>query len=179
MAEKGETKIIGIFTICVILISIGFSGCVEDDDGKNEVKYTFELYVEIENNYSDNYLILPFPVYRNRTNDVLMKKLTDLKYEYNNESTPYGIGINLTLNNKINISFNDKSNDEMFQYEFSMLNNSISYKIGDYWIYSTCNCTIFYHFTVEDDIAYFSYKIESQLSTGWQIIKGRVFRVRD
>jgi hypothetical protein len=32
MAEKGETKILAIFTICFMLISIGLSGCVEEDE---------------------------------------------------------------------------------------------------------------------------------------------------
>jgi hypothetical protein len=178
MAEKGGTKIIAIITICIMLFTIGFSGCVEDED-ENEAKYTFRLYVDFENDKSNNYLIIPFPVNKNITNKVLMNKLTELKYEFTNEISPYGIGINITLKNFINISFKGKSNDEMFYYEFSMLNDSIYYKKGDYWIYSTCNCTIFYHFTVEDNIAYYSYKIESQLSNGWQIIKGRVFRVRD
>ena len=36
MAEKGGTKILVIITIIIVLLSIGFSGCVEE--GKEEDK---------------------------------------------------------------------------------------------------------------------------------------------
>ncbi len=36
MAEKGRIKILAIITICIMLISIGFSGCIKDDDNKKK-----------------------------------------------------------------------------------------------------------------------------------------------
>ena len=41
MAEKGGTKILAIITICIILISIGLSGCV----GNVEKEYKVDIYV--------------------------------------------------------------------------------------------------------------------------------------
>ena len=35
MAEKGGTEILGIFTICIILFSIGLSGCIGDEETNN------------------------------------------------------------------------------------------------------------------------------------------------
>ena len=32
MAEKEKTKILTILTICIMLISVGLSGCVEEDE---------------------------------------------------------------------------------------------------------------------------------------------------
>jgi hypothetical protein len=43
MAEKGETKLIITITICIILVSIGFSGCVGDE------KHKLTIYVYFEN----------------------------------------------------------------------------------------------------------------------------------
>jgi hypothetical protein len=34
MAEKGGTKTITVITICIMLITIGFSGCIGDDEDK-------------------------------------------------------------------------------------------------------------------------------------------------
>jgi hypothetical protein len=36
MAEKGENKNLIIITICIILISIGFNGCVENEKDNNK-----------------------------------------------------------------------------------------------------------------------------------------------
>ena len=38
MAEKGETKIFAIITICIMLVSIGFAGCIEDDENNEKNK---------------------------------------------------------------------------------------------------------------------------------------------
>jgi hypothetical protein len=46
MVKKGETKIMVFITICMILISIGLSGCIEetkDKDGENPTKEDLEL----------------------------------------------------------------------------------------------------------------------------------------
>jgi hypothetical protein len=55
MAEKGETKIIAIFTICIMLISIGLSGCVEEDGGDWDEVYYYELrdaYCDLNSNFT-------------------------------------------------------------------------------------------------------------------------------
>ena len=62
MAEKGETKIIAIITICIMLISIGLSGCVDDDNNKKdeyEVYLKISIVVSVETNYT---LFIPIPV---------------------------------------------------------------------------------------------------------------------
>ena len=45
MAEKGENKILIIITICIILISIGLSGCVEDDEN-NKINRCVNFHIE-------------------------------------------------------------------------------------------------------------------------------------
>jgi hypothetical protein len=56
MAEKGGTKVITIFTICIMLISIGLSGCVEEEK-KIEIEYN--LIIETNSNHSYT-IIAPF-----------------------------------------------------------------------------------------------------------------------
>jgi hypothetical protein len=48
MAEKGETKILVIITICVILISILLSGCIESDNDDKKVTEENDLVFSIE-----------------------------------------------------------------------------------------------------------------------------------
>jgi hypothetical protein len=53
MAEKGGTKILAIITICVMLVTIGLSGCV-GDDGKQKEKNEYKYY---GNEYNSNYTL--------------------------------------------------------------------------------------------------------------------------
>jgi hypothetical protein len=50
MTEKGETKIIAIVTIFIILLSISFSGCFEDDDNKIDTAKESDLELFISMN---------------------------------------------------------------------------------------------------------------------------------
>ena len=45
MREMGETKIITILTICIMLVSVGLSGCVDDDE-KDKKNHSLELIIE-------------------------------------------------------------------------------------------------------------------------------------
>jgi hypothetical protein len=47
MAEKGGTKILGVITICIMLFTIGFSGCVEDDENEDNWGEKGELSLKI------------------------------------------------------------------------------------------------------------------------------------
>ena len=39
MDVKSETKILVIITICIMLVTVGLSGCIEDDNGEIIVDY--------------------------------------------------------------------------------------------------------------------------------------------
>ena len=121
MAVKGGTKILAIFTICIILVTIGFSGCFGDDDGKendkNEYICSYRYQIEINSSSYQYELNVPLPVYGDENRNIHVSPIIeDLKIVQGNvsfeiENTLYGpslkiIGKGYAL---INLSGNDLS----------------------------------------------------------------------
>jgi hypothetical protein len=175
MAEKGETKIMAIITICVILLSISFSGCVGDDE--NEEEYSFDLKFQPDSIINNNYLIIPFPINNNVFNEKIKQEFDKKKIEYIIESTIYGNGMNISFQTNIDISIKGKPNIEMVHDELSLINGTILFHKGNYWIYSTINGTINYAYNVKAGSNDLSYRLSTKLIKGWHLIEFTVWDV--
>jgi hypothetical protein len=181
MAEKGGTNLIMIFTICIILISIGFSGCIEDDVEWNKSHF-FWINFRPENLTTDYNLILPIPVHNknhSKPNPEMISEFDEIKieyeFEYKIESTPYGVGINISSKSYLNFGFDSKPTGESFNYELRLLNISHPLDKGYYWVYSSINGTIEYVYQVSDEeIQVNYYDLFSDVKKGWQVNEGTV-----
>jgi hypothetical protein len=179
MAEKGGTKILAIVTICIILVSIGFSGCVEDDE--KEIKIEYRL--EIETNTNDPYTIIaPF-----FSNEKLRSKIEIndgdgdiyfVKPKINNSSqnsSNYGIEIRGIGNNEIFgrhvIKYDGKKHkDDVLSFGDS----------NSYWVYCDKNNTQEITIKIEASFTTFTdgeswYSISDndgkiKLEAGWNLI---------
>ena len=111
MAEKGEIKIISIITICLILFSIGFSGCVDSNTDKEELDFEINYKIDLKEN-KEITIFLPILI---ATNGKLPDLNNNLKIINGNpiytiQDSIYGQVINITCNESFQIGI--KSQDE-------------------------------------------------------------------
>jgi hypothetical protein len=95
MVKKSETKILAIISICIILLTIGFSGCFDNEKSENdqkEMRETFGVRIthvnlvdgsEISGSFNITWDIVKIPL----ANAILLPgNFTDLHYSLNNET---------------------------------------------------------------------------------------------
>ena len=127
MAEKGGTKILGIVTVCIMLISIGFSGCIGDDGNNNkkddeEIKKEYRYWYRFEINCSSGKydLNVPFPAYQDKyRNHHLSPIYNELKVIKGNASFEFentSFGPSLKISGK-DYSFIELRGDDVSKYE--------------------------------------------------------------
>ena len=178
MAEKGGTKILAIITVCIMLISIGLSGCIWKEEG-NEDNYDYSVVYTPENHTTDYYLILPFLVHKknhSKPNQELISELNkelDERDKFEIESTPYGVGINFSHKSYLNFIVGGKPTTEMVNYEIGVYNISHPLEKGYYWVFSSINGTLDYSYQIMyDEWEIDTYILKADLKTGWQLKEG-------
>jgi hypothetical protein len=123
MADSDRKKLIVILTICIMLISIGLSGCVEEE--KRIIEYEYSISVITENG-SHGYLYLPF-IRTPNYNESIFKEMKSKHPDIINGivKTDYGILLNISFNSSLELKFNGKLDeyiyleDEVFDYNRS------------------------------------------------------------
>jgi hypothetical protein len=183
MQLKGETKITTIFTICIMLISIGLSGCVEEDGekGKNE----FEYIVNINSNSN---FILRVPLVIELDYQNVSEIMSNLKIigdgEYKIEYSIYGPCLNISGKN--NLIIESKGNTFVNFGILSLKNDSDSDGIlkdegpnVEYWYYFNSNDNFSISFDIQCRIkhengTYYSELYITNISKkGWNKTKGK------
>ena len=168
MAEKGETKILAIITICIILVSIMFSGCFDNNDDNynnenNKNNYAkasdLRLILEIDNQSLKNGINLTIKLKNISNHSIKIDRHFRLDRNF---LDLYLIGPN---NESLNIFYGQTDREikyiifesnQYLEYNISLKRKSISHKIinqdGTYekqsWDWNTKGCyTIFatYH----------------------------------
>jgi hypothetical protein len=178
MAEKGETKIVAIVTICVILLSISFSGCFEEEKEDDYCgTFTYKLQFFPENNDVEYTLIIPFPVHEGNINQYNQLLFFNFKINISSaeiEKTLFGLGLNISYQSQIDIIFKGDSNKDMDRYYPSLKNGSYLRGDGEYMIYSNINGTFYYGFEIYHNdgtgIGHIIYP--TNLKIGWNIVNG-------
>jgi hypothetical protein len=141
MAEKGGNKIIAIVTICIILISIGLSGCVEDDgNGENNdkdmelnyCKYIIEANPESKGFY---FLNIPFLIHDKNISFELFDliKIKEGNGTYQLIETKYGTALNITSDEKIKLLIELSTSKEITSISLSLKFQDKEY-IVEYYI---------------------------------------------
>jgi hypothetical protein len=125
MAEKGETKIMAIITICVILLSISFSGCVGDDekDDDNNYKFNNRFRIQILTDIIDNYtLIVPVPIeWNNIVEDI---RITSGYGEIREINSTFGRGLEINSSESMELEAIHRSNTKLkTSYRITLYNN--------------------------------------------------------
>ena len=164
-------KISNIFIIALILFMSLLSGCIHS---QNSPYYKFHLEIEPFTMNDDYFILLPLPMLNNRS--IFIDKINNMNIECHKEDTINGIAINITSSNFINIFFEGNPTDEMFSYQFSLLNGTIKYDDGKYWIYSNIKANIKYEYFIKDDNISRRFFIKSNLDIGWQLVDGEVWK---
>lgn len=112
MAETGGTKILAFFTICVMLITVGLSECIGDDnnDERDESKVIVHYEIEINTtSIGEYYIFVPIPLTTQTINKNKQSKILDLlEFEkgdgiFTVESNSYGIGLNISSNKSMKL----------------------------------------------------------------------------
>lgn len=138
MAEKGETRILGIFVICIILISISFSGCVEEKNNEsknsNDIKHASPDEVELILEFDNTTIPKNYTSFKGRLiikNIVIYDIFVSKDFQYGNEIqfSLYNNETNFTTKilhgdppgNLIKLSQNDTTtyNFDLIYYQFS------------------------------------------------------------
>jgi hypothetical protein len=135
MAEKGGFRISAVITICIILISTGLSGCIEDE----EKKYPAGLYtysVEFNTEESEFILYAPIPVLNNGSPFEAFNNL-QIKYgkiEYSFINTIYGTAMNISGSNSFMVEAKLKGH---INVDLSLKSKNKSLKEAGflYWIF--------------------------------------------
>lgn len=186
MAEKGETKLLVIITICVILISIGLGGCIGDDDEKKEkednqeIKYkgpykfenrefiSYTYIIEIDNNQNPFEIEIPFPINKNSSVEKIFENITILKGNCSFEliDSEKGISLNINGENNVklhstiiqegNISF-DSEYDKLSMTNFKNVKETSQDIVAlNSWFYSNDNIVNIY-FKFEYQVGFYRY----------------------
>jgi hypothetical protein len=117
MADSGGTRIIAFVTICIILLSISFSGCFEDGDNSNNYKeeciYDFKLNIQCN---SSNYLLnVPIAVYSDDDKNIHISKINDdlelIKGKASFEIEETFLGPSLKINGSLNVEIGYSGTD--------------------------------------------------------------------
>jgi hypothetical protein len=126
------------------------------------------------NDDDEKFLIIPFPIDNNKPITIILDEFDDLNINHNTESTIYGIGINISYQSHIDIIIEGKPDVEMRKDEFSLMNDTIKFNKGDFWIYSSINGSLNYEysFTIGNRDLWFN--ISNNINKGWQLIEGYV-----
>jgi hypothetical protein len=143
MAEKGETRIIAIFTICIILISLSFSGCIGNDDENNKEKKEISLEYILKANIDNSFqYTLFFPAYQDihrnfsdLNKDIIVKNGI---VEINKINTKNGIALELSSNKsfiiELNMTYDYKIIDNFKGLSMQYINYTNNHFEG-YWVY--------------------------------------------
>jgi hypothetical protein len=193
MAEKGETKIVAIVTILIILFLIGFSGCFKEDGEEKEIDYYYNIKLSPSINKSF-YIYLPVPI----VSEGNISKITDLltiksgSGSYSFIETKFGFAINLSSNNNIELElkgnkFKDIKTKGDVPHIYLSLDNDLD-NDGDktewddsyvqYYIFFNSTKIQFMDFTILFSVHSEPYdfegevKLEGRLYNGWQLING-------
>jgi len=145
MAEKGENKILVIIMICIMLILIGLSGCIGDDEKYSKYEYYLEfnpngvgkyiLVVPIANNFKKNSTEITKIIINNM-------KLIEGNCSYSLNYSKHGIddiGLKIEGSSKIILQSKNNKLKEYLGLELSMhnyTNRSHFYKEpNEHWLY--------------------------------------------
>jgi hypothetical protein len=196
MAEKGETKIVAIITILIILISIGFGGCFEEEKHEDGNKEIFHYEIEVINTKPINYTIyFPVPLIsrHNHPNiDFPTKLMDELSIEYGEANyiineTKNGFALIIISNQSFKIKghreiINGEINEDDYVFGYLSMKNGNKGN-SPYWIYfnSSSNQSVLLNFesywrSIPEDCESFEYQlIEYGAKIGWQSIELRKF----
>ena len=185
--NKLGSIIISLLIVVMFLLIISFVK-IPQSEKKNELNLNTHYYFHInfisENISTDNYLIIPLPLYKNQSLiEILDLDLNFKERKYSIESTKFGIGLNISYKNGIHYSAGGVDYKELLTSNFSLLNKTAliydSYNVvyeAYYWIYSTINGMLIYEFEVREGNLECIYNIETEIIEGWQIVKGIIIK---
>ena len=140
MAEKGGTRILAIITICIVLISILFSGCFNNvDHGPN----SFEYNLTINSNETGKYQLFVPVAFNHLINSSEMKntffsniRIIEGNPDYSYIYTKYGFALNVTGSGNITLK-SSKTGGEIHGMFLSMDTNQSNFRGWNrtHWIY--------------------------------------------
>jgi hypothetical protein len=171
---KKSNKIIILITILIVLVVIStYLIIIKTNENDYQEYFNFNVIFtpeSIENN-EINYIIVPIPLHKNSTNEMVIEKLNALNISYKLENTTYGKGLNLSLREKIDISIEGKSTIEMMNDKISLLDSQETFDEGNFWIYSTNAGTMKYKYEVRWRDSELTYYFNEQIQDGWQVVE--------
>ena len=123
MADSGETKIIAIITICIMLISIGLSGCVEEDEYKPDISIS---------NVSDQDVNATIIIIRNNDeiyNDTLFLPAHSYSKELIRVNVPDSFYFEIITDNNLSFEEEKQYSDAVTRIAISIHNDKIEINI--------------------------------------------------
>ena len=155
----------------------GNCGCIEENESSSY--YVYDIKFTPDDDQIEYYLILPFPIYKNQSNPKIIEELNKSNINYKIELTNFGRGLNISYISDLKILIEEKPNREMLEFELSLLNDTIHFDDGYYFIYSSIKGSIEYKFKVRTRGQENYYNIKSDLNAGWQSVKATVWEEID
>lgn len=169
MRSSSDRKMIVILTLSILLISFT-SGCLLDrDSGMN---YTFKVKLSDIKKDSDVTVKIPFLGVGNESNQAVLDNIEvrSGKGDYEITSSKYGPALEINSKDSFKIVSKGEIEKGHTYFNFSMNNNKTKY-----WVYSDCNCTLNYYYKFAKSI----FKVETELTEGWQSVKFEEIHYRD
>jgi hypothetical protein len=181
MAEKGGTRILGIVTICVILMSISFSGCFDDvRDGDENIQNEVSFKMIISANNTTSYLIYSPYIYISDSEKIInniqfIDGLAQISIGDTNRDASY-INKAMIINGTGNLTFNYFFSKSKVSGVLTQRKSFDGWQ-NKYWIYTK----IFNNDTISISIDAYSFndaqgtswKTEPErqfISSGWSVI---------
>jgi len=152
--------------ICILaLLDIGIFLRLEE---QGRIDYRFEIVFTPEEEGHQS-IIIPFPTHGDSKRNVITKKFDDIDFKYRIESTPYGLGLNVSSDGTIKLKIRGTIDFRDPSYRLTLENDTtVNTGIKSYWIHSVGNGTFRYLFTVENWGFKDVYSANATLERGWQ-----------
>ena len=139
-----------------------------------EYVYKLDFYPNVKDNFS---IVIPFLILNDTPNDIILEELKNLNVSFSIEQTQYGIGLNISSHNNVSIYIQGTTDCNMFNYEFSLQNDTGVEYLTNYMVYSTTNGSFDYEFGFENETLEYGFHIIDDIEQGWQSPIGKFVQI--